>query len=208
MLATPPPAPPSQETSRVHNAAVPELAHTHARPAHWAATAVATAAVVALAGFLTPDPAKASQSPSGHGAPLTTTAAPDPGTVTFPLDCAGLGTVVEQKASGDLDGDGAPETVAIVHCDAGGGTPPSGVYVLTRPASKGAPPRLVATLVDPKDRKTVTGLTVREGAVAATLLGYSSDDVPRYAPDVRQDIKWRWQHGKFIRTTGAEAIGA
>ncbi|MER0444706.1 hypothetical protein ABR738_09015 [Streptomyces sp. Edi4] len=192
----------------MQNAAVPELAHTHARPAHWAATAVATAAVVALAGFLTPDPAKASQSPSGHGAPLTTTAAPDPGAVTFPLDCAGLGTVVEQKASGDLDGDGAPETVAIVHCDAGGGTPPSGVYVLTRPASKGAPPRLVATLVDPKDRKTVTGLTVREGAVAATLLGYSSDDVPRYAPDVRQDTKWRWQHGKFIRTTGAEAIGA
>ena len=41
---------------------------------------------------------------------------------------------MEKKASGDLDGDGSPETVAVVHCDAGMGTPPDGVYVLTRAA--------------------------------------------------------------------------
>ncbi|MCX5383430.1 hypothetical protein [Streptomyces sp. NBC_00083] len=194
----------------MQNAAVPELAHTHARPVHWVATATAMAAVVALAGFLTPDPAKASQTSGGHGAPLTTVAAPapDPASVTFPLDCGNLGTVVEKKASGDLDGDGVPETVAIVHCNAGGGTPPSGVYVLTRPAVKGAPPRVVATLVNPEDRQSVTDFAVRDGAVAATLLGYSSDDVPRYAPDVRQEVKWRWRAGKFVRSTGAEAIGA
>ncbi|MET9363614.1 hypothetical protein ABZX93_22250 [Streptomyces sp. NPDC006632] len=192
----------------MQNAAVPELAHTHARPVHWVATATAMSAVVALAGLLTPDPAKASQTPGGHSAPLTTEAAPDPGTVAFPLDCGPLGTVVEKKASGDLDGDGVPETVAIVHCNAGGGTPPSGVYVLTRPTAKGTTPRVVATLVDPADKQSVSDLTVRDGAVAATLLGYSSDDVPRYEPDVRQQVKWRWRAGKFVRSTGAEAIGA
>ncbi|MEU9101836.1 hypothetical protein [Streptomyces sp. NPDC048361] len=192
----------------MQNAAVPELAHTHARPVHWVATATAMSAVVALAGFLTPDPAKASQPSSGHSTPLTTEAAPDPGTVAFPLDCGNLGTMVEKKASGDLDGDGVPETVAIVHCNAGGGTPPSGVYVLTRPAVKGAPPRVVATLVNPADRQSVTDFAVRDGVVAATLLGYSSDDVPRYAPDVRQEVKWRWRAGKFIRSTGADALGA
>ncbi|MFF4185907.1 hypothetical protein ACFYZ9_22210 [Streptomyces sp. NPDC001691] len=189
-------------------AAVPELAHTHARPVHWIATATAMAAVVALAGFLQPDAAKATQSPGERGgAPVTTAAAPDPGAVAFPLRCGPMGSVVEKRATGDLDGDGVPETVAVVHCKAGGGTPPSGVYVLTRPVTEGAPPRVVATLVDPKEKQTVTEVAVRSGAVAATLLGYSSDDVPRYAPDVRQEVKWRWQGGKFVRSSGAAPMG-
>ncbi|MFF3154912.1 hypothetical protein [Streptomyces sp. NPDC057910] len=191
----------------MQNAAVPELAHTHARPVHWIATAAAMAAVVALAGLLTPDAAKASGAPDKRDPQLTTAAAPDPGAVTFPLDCGPLGSVVEKKASGDLDGDGVPETVAVVHCRAGAGTPPSGVYVLTRPAVGGAPPRVVATLVDPRSKQTVTDFAIRGGTVAATLLGYSSDDVPRYEPDVRQEVKWRWQGGKFVRSIGADALG-
>ncbi|MFE4872638.1 hypothetical protein [Streptomyces sp. NPDC056682] len=191
----------------MQNAAVPELAHTHARPVHWIATATAMAAVVALAGFLQPDAAKASQTPREHGAPLTTAAAPDPGAVVLPLQCGSVGSTVEKKASGDLDGDGVPETVAVAHCRAGGGTPPSGIYVLTQPVVKGAPPRLVATLLDPKDKQTVADLIVRDGAVTATLLGYSSNDVPRYEPDVREQVKWRWQGGKFIRSTQAAALG-
>jgi hypothetical protein len=192
----------------VQTAAVPELAHTHARPVHWIATATAMAAVVAIAGFLQPDAAKASQTPGERGTtPLTTAAAPDTGAVTFPLDCGSNGTAVEKKATGDLDGDGVPETVAVVHCNAGGGTPPSGIYVLTKPVVKGAPPRVVATLVDPKEKQTVADFDVRDGAVAAVLLGYSSDDVPRFQPDVRQQVKWRWQGGKFVRSTGAGAMG-
>ncbi|MFD7536712.1 hypothetical protein [Streptomyces sp. NPDC059819] len=191
----------------MQNAAVPELAHTHARPVHWIATAAAMAAVVALAGLLTPDAAKASGAPDKRDPQLTTAAAPDPGAVTFPLDCGPLGSVVEKKASGDLDGDGVPETVAVVHCRAGAGTPPSGVYVLTRSAAGGAPPRVVATLVDPRSKQTVTDFAIRGGTVAATLLGYSSDDVPRYEPDVRQEVKWRWQGGKFVRSIGADALG-
>lgn len=191
----------------MQTAAVPELAHTHTRPVHWIATATAMAAVVAIAGFLQPDAAKASQTPGERGTPLTTAAAPDTGAVTFPLDCGSIGSLVEKKASGDLDGDGVPETVAVVHCNAGGGTPPRGIYVLTKPVVKGAPPRVVATLVDPKEKQNVADFAVRDGMVAATLLGYSSNDVPRFEPDVRQEVKWRWQGGKFVRSTGPAAMG-
>ncbi|KUL51583.1 MULTISPECIES: hypothetical protein [unclassified Streptomyces] len=186
--------------------AVPELAHTAARPVHWLATAAALAAVVAGSAVLQPDAATAAQTgpetrpraAAGVAAP-----APDPASVDFPLDCGTVRPVVKTKASGDLDGDGRAETVAVVHCRAGSGTPPDGVYVLTRPGT--GKPRVVATLVDPEDRLNATGLAVREGAVTATLLGYSSLDVPRCCPDRKEAAKWQWKDGAFARTTRAGA---
>ncbi|WP_030782883.1 hypothetical protein [Streptomyces sp. NRRL S-920] len=188
--------------------AVPDLAHTTTRPVHWLATAAALAAVVAGSAFLQPDPATAAQSgPEAHtraaaGAPAPAPA-PDPASVDFPLDCGPVKSAVKKKATGDLDGDGRAETVAVVHCRAGSGTPPDGVYVITRP--KAGKPRVVATLVDPKDRTNVTDLAVREGAITATLLGYSSLDVPRCCPDRKDAAKWQWKDGAFARTAPAEA---
>ncbi|MGV9885058.1 hypothetical protein [Streptomyces sp. NPDC003006] len=188
--------------------AVPELAHTTTRPVHWLATAAALAAVVAGSAFLQPDPATAAQSgpqPPGRtaaGAPAPAPA-PDPASVEFPLDCGTVEPVVKKKATGDLDGDGRAETVAVVHCRAGSGTPPDGVYVLTRPEA--GKPRVVATLVDPKDRLNVSDFAVRDGAVTATLLGYSSLDVPRCCPDREDAAKWQWKDGTFERTTPAGA---
>ncbi|MGA5282536.1 hypothetical protein ACPCSK_19265 [Streptomyces griseoincarnatus] len=184
--------------------AVPELAHTHARPIHWVATATAVAGVVALSSVLQPDHATA----AAPGAPHTKSAPaqalpPDPADVEFPLDCGPVKLVVKTHASGDLDGDGRPETVAAVHCDAPMGTPPDGVYVLTRTA--GAEPRVVATLVDPEDRTNVEDFSVRGADVVAALLGYSSSDVPRCCPDVRETVKWRWENGAFVRSTPSDA---
>jgi hypothetical protein len=189
----------------VQPSAVPELAHTHTRPIHWLATATAVAGVVALSSFLQPGAATAAQTagPATRSAPANV-AAPDPAAVEFPLECGPVKAVVEKKASGDLDGDGKPETVAVVHCDSPMGTPPDGVYVLTR-RGDGGEPRLVATLLDPKDGATVSDFAVRDGAVTATLLGYSSSDVPRCCPDVRSDVKWRWQNGAFMRSAPAGA---
>ncbi|MFE2375658.1 hypothetical protein [Streptomyces sp. NPDC059398] len=191
------------QPSALPDLVLPDLAHTRTNPVHWLATATAMAGVVALAGLLTPGPATASQ-PGGAPA-RTRVAAPDPAAVTFPLKCGGTGTTVTRKASGDLDGDGSPETVAAVRCDAGSGTPPSGIYVLTRAGSGNGRPRVVATLVDPARQQSVDALAVRDGAVTATLLGYSSPDVPRWQPDVRQQAKWRWQGGKFIRSVPSQA---
>ncbi|MFJ8078790.1 hypothetical protein ACIQ7Q_33865 [Streptomyces sp. NPDC096176] len=188
-----------------NSAAVPDLAHTHARPVHWLATAAAMAAVMAGAGMLQPEAATASQ--PGGGQRTTTAAAPapapDPATVELPIECGSLGNVVTKKASGDLDGDGGPETVVAARCDAGSGTPPSGLYVLS--AGPDSDARVVATLVDPALKQSVGALAVRDGAVVATLLGYSSAEVPSCCPDEREEIKWQWQGGKFVRSSPAEA---
>ncbi|PPS84958.1 hypothetical protein [Streptomyces sp. MH60] len=189
--------------------AVPDLSHTHTRPIHWVATATAVAAVVALSSVLQPDAATAAQSGDTPAATAPKSAPahiapPDPATVAFPLECGPVKALVQKKASGDLDGDGRPETVAVVHCDAPMGTPPDGVYVITRDTDSGKP-RVVATLVDPEDRRTATGLAVRDGVVRATLLGYSTADVPSCCPDVTDDVKWRWKNGTFVSDTPSQA---
>ncbi|MEU8520948.1 hypothetical protein [Streptomyces sp. NPDC048577] len=187
--------------------AVPDLAHTHARPVHWLATATAMAAVVALAGLMQPAPATAITEAGPGTAPAAVPAAasaPDSATAEYPLRCAGAPTRVVRQGQGDLDGDGIPETVAVVHCEAGSGTPPSGIYVLTRGEHGTA--RVVATLVDPALRRSVADFAVRDGAVTATLLGYSSPDVPSCCPDERERFKWRWQGGVFVRTTPDGAL--
>ncbi|MCX4979856.1 hypothetical protein [Streptomyces sp. NBC_00572] len=179
-----------------------DLAHTHARSAHWLATATATAAVVALAGLLQPGPAGATAAPTAAPRP-----APEATGADYPIDCGGVAHKVAKRAAGDLDGDGNPETVAVVHCEAGSGTPPSGVYVLTRGKEAGAPARVVATLVAPELLRTVTDFAVRDGAVHATLLGYSSPDVPSCCPDEKEQVSWRWKGGAFVRAGQADARG-
>ncbi|MEU9333609.1 hypothetical protein AB0D49_10675 [Streptomyces sp. NPDC048290] len=190
----------------MQQSAVPELAqaHAHTRPIHWLATATALAGVIALSSMAQPDAATAAQ--PGDRAPRPAPAAAPPSTegVAFPLDCGPVDAVVERRATGDLDGDDRPETVAVVHCDAAMSTPPDGVYVLTQgPAA--TRPRIVATLVDPKDRITVQDLAIRDGSIQATLLGYSASDVPTCCPDVTEHPTWTWKDGSFLR---AESAGA
>lgn len=197
-----------QETSRVQTSELPDLAHTDTKPLHWLATAAAMAAVVAAAGLLQPDPAASASTPhrttAQHGTANVT--APDPARADFPLECGGLESAVAKQATGDLDGDGRPETVAVVRCAAGSGTPPSGVYVLTR--GSGAAPRVVATLVDPAQEMSVGDFAVRDGVISATLLGYSSDTVARCCPDQQERVTWQWKGGAFVRATQAAPSSA
>ncbi|QTD97502.1 hypothetical protein [Streptomyces cyanogenus] len=190
----------------MQQSAVPELAHTHTRPIHWVATATAVAGVVALSSVVQPGSATAAQSASAAEGRSATAAVAPPSTagVAFPLQCGPVKAVVAKKATGDLDGDGRPETVAVVHCDAPMGTPPDGVYVLTR-AADGGRPRVVATLVEPRQRLTVTDFALRRRTVSATLLGYSSDAVPSCCPDVKTPAAWRWNGNAFLRSTPAGA---
>ncbi|MBT2442250.1 hypothetical protein J7E93_19495 [Streptomyces sp. ISL-36] len=182
--------------------ALPDLAHTHARPVHWLATATAMAAVVATAGLLQPPSATATGAAGSKAAPAPAPA-PDATTADYPLECGAAAHTVARQARGDLDGDGNPETVAVVHCEAGSGTPPSGIYVLTR--GKDATARVVATLLNPALRKNVGDLALRDGVITATLLGYSSPDVPSCCPDEQEHVTWRWRDGAFVRAAARAA---
>ncbi|MGW1378695.1 hypothetical protein ACWD6P_31140 [Streptomyces sp. NPDC002446] len=177
-----------------------DLLHTQPRPMHWLATATAISAVVAAASFVQPPDATATPSHDAK-AGRRSAAAPDPSRVTFPVDCGPNRLDVVKKASGDLDGDGTTETVAVVRCHTETGTPPSSVFVLAaRPTDPKAPPRVVATLLAPEQRLSVQNLALKDGAVSAELLGYSDLDVPRCCPDVRKNVKWQWQGGKFVES--------
>lgn len=186
--------------STAEPAPVPEdLAHSSTRPLHWLATATAMAAVIAAAGLVQPATGTPAEEPAPNGprAAAPDAPAPDAAGITYPLDCKGAPQKVTATAQGDLDGDGRPETVAAVRCDAGSGTPPHAIYVLVRDQGQDARPRVVATLLEAARRQTATDLTVRDGVVTASLLGYSSPEVPRYSPDTKQLAKWRWSGGKF-----------
>lgn len=174
------------------------LPHARPRPAHWAVTAAGLAVVIAVATLAGPAEDDGPPVPAVLSGAAT---APDPDAARYPLDCGG-GTRPEvvRRASADLDGDGRPETAAVVRCRSGAGTAPSGVYVLAPAATPGEPPRITATLVDPAQRMSVTRFAVTGGTVSATLLGYSTPRVPRCCPDLSRAVEWRWQGGKFVLT--------
>jgi hypothetical protein len=174
----------------------PALPHTRARTVHWVITAAALAAVVAAAALVQPADASPTAAPAPPARPV---AAPDPTRVHYPVTCApGAAVDVVGRVSGDLDGDGRPETVAVVRCHSELGTPPSGVYVIGAPTTPGGAPRVVKTLVDPREDREITGFRLDGRTVRATVLGFSGDTVPRCCPDLRRGYSWRWQDGRYV----------
>ncbi|EST39685.1 hypothetical protein N566_00550 [Streptomycetaceae bacterium MP113-05] len=173
------------------------LPHTRTRLVHWAATAVALAAVLAVSAVAQPPDALA-------GPAAGTGTGPDAAQARYPMDCGpGLpqpAVAVLAAASADFDDDEHAETVALVRCKAPAGTPPSGIYVLTHPVEPGGPPQIVETLLSPKEGMSAQDFTVSERGrrkIAATLLGYSSPDVPRCCPDQQRKVTWEWREGRF-----------
>nr|WP_209310815.1 hypothetical protein [Streptomyces spiramenti] len=166
------------------------------------ATAAAVAAVAALAALVQPEGATARP-----GDPLPrATGGPDPETVSYPLDCGPHDTAVTHSAQVDLDGDGRTETVAAVRCDAGGGTPPHGLYLLTGRADGAVV--VAETLVDPGEGMIVEELTAADGTLRAVLLAYSSPDVPRSEPDLHGEATWNWRDGRLVIDQAAPPVPA
>jgi len=187
----------------VQPSAGPALPHTRTRGVHWITTAVALGAVVAAVALV--EPADASQSSASSDAKPSgpPVAAPDPHAAAYPLTCApGAAVDVISQVSADMDGDGRPETVVVVRCHSDTGTPPSGVYILGAPAAAGSKPKIVQTLVNPKDDRQIADFRLDGRAVKATVLGFSSDDTPRCCPDLRRTYTWKWQGGRYVALPG------
>ncbi|WP_165986156.1 hypothetical protein [Streptomyces sp. YIM 98790] len=191
----------------------PDLPHTRSGPLHWLATAVLVAAGTWAASLAGPSgaaagpPAAPAVPQDGPGAePGISVTPPDPEAAAYPLDCGPYEVAVTDRAETDLDRDGRPETVAVVRCDAGGGTPPNGVYLLTHPAPEAGPraaPVVAHTLVDPADGMLVDRLETDGATVTVALFGYSGPEVPRAAPDLHGEATWSWRDGKPVIEQGA-----
>lgn len=178
------------------------LPHTRTRLAHWAAVAAALSAVLALAAVVRPSDAVADQA----GTATARDDGPEAADARYPMDCGPQpepAVTVLASGSADFDADGRAETVALVRCDSPTGTPPSGIFILAPPLSPDARPRVVETLLSPEEGMSTQGFTVREsgdGTIAATLLGYSSPEVPRCCPDQQRKVTWEWRDGRFALT--------
>ncbi|THA27225.1 hypothetical protein E4198_23540 [Streptomyces sp. RKND-216] len=174
------------------------LPHTRTRLVHWVATSAALAAVLGVSALVQPPDALAG--PAG----TTPGEGPDAAQARYPVDCGPRkqpAVAVLDSASADFDADGRAETVALVRCDTPTGTPPSGIFVLTHPAEPGVPPPVVETLLSPEQGMSAQEFTVGEHGdrkIAATLLGYSSPDVPRCCPDQQRKVSWEWRDGRFV----------
>ncbi|MEU6851265.1 hypothetical protein ABZ901_15210 [Actinacidiphila alni] len=183
----------------------PALPHTRTRTVHWLSTAAALGAVVAAVALVQPADASPKDAHGTDGPSAAPVAAPDPHAVTYPLDCAGAPVDVLHQVSGDLDGDGRPETVVVVRCTTDTGTPPSGVFVLSAPTKAGGAPRIAETLVPPREQRSITDFRLEGRTVKATVLGYSSDTTPRCCPDLRRNYSWEWRDGRYVALPGAMA---
>ncbi|WP_157815398.1 hypothetical protein [Kitasatospora sp. CB02891] len=114
--------------------------------------------------------------------------------VQLPMECGPFPVAVSLKASAVVDG----KALAVLagHCQADMGTPPDQVFVV-----EGAGGKPVELLSD-RDGYTLTELTIRsDGSIRGAARGYSSDDVPRFSPDVVVELVWKqsargWTRGE------------
>lgn len=177
----------------------PAAGHTHAHPAwrHWAIVAASCAAVVA--GAIAATPATGTTAPLHPVAKaLPAEQAPDPARAELPLECGPFPLAIAGHLGADL-GDGKPGTVVAAHCAAENGTPPDAVFLLGQ--GPDGRPVVLATLLSEQENLSVSRLALRSGGViTAHVQGYSSDDVPRFSPDVSLDLTWTRQGGRWART--------
>jgi hypothetical protein len=154
---------------------------------------VAVVAVVGIAAYVVVVARDPGAPPPRAAAPAE---GPDLATVTHPLRCQEVGTVVDREVRGDLTGDGIAEAVVAVRCDAGAGSPPHTV-LLYGSAPDGAA-RLLATLVSSDADVLVRRLSLAAGTVEVTGLTYSGSAVPRCCPDEPFVRRWRWAGDRVV----------
>jgi hypothetical protein len=90
---------------------------------------------------------------------------------------------------------GQPAAVVVAHCQSAAGSPPDGVYVVSR--THGAS-RVTGTLVAADDQVDVSRVVRTGDRVEVTGRGYSGPDVPRCCPDVTVSRSWRLAGDRLV----------
>lgn len=107
-----------------------------------------------------------------------------------PMRCDPIPVVVDQVLVADVTGDGVPDALVRVRCDAAAGSPPSSLFAYAGGADGGPTP--LGPLVTERDDLLLGAVTVADGVVSVRATGWSGPDVPRCCPDVQRVLRWHW----------------
>ncbi|MGW4383272.1 hypothetical protein [Kitasatospora sp. NPDC004531] len=165
------------------------MVHAQAGLKHWVLVAAGCAAVVG--GALGATSATGAVVTTSHQAEAVPVPEIDLAKVQLPMECGPFPVAVSLKASAAVGG--KPLAVLAAHCQADMGTPPDQVFVVE---GAGRPVELLSD----RDGYTLTELAIRsDGSIRGAARGYSSDEVPRYSPDVKVELVWTKANGGWAK---------
>lgn len=111
------------------------------------------------------------------------------------------GNPVQVQEASAFHPPGGPQlALVLVRCRSAAELPASSLFVYDGAASATRPSLLTTLLRSDQDEIVTGGLEVSGGTVTLSAAGYSSVAVPQCCPDVHRTLRWRWTHGRFVRS--------
>ena len=112
---------------------------------------------------------------------------------------------VTDTASGDLDGDGAPDTVVLLEC-----SPAPSNYFVQEVQAFSSTGRRLGVLPSPRTIEgdaplppvyAPAGLSVRHGWIVAAMTAYGPEDSHASGPSVPLTVRWRFDGQNFVQAS-------
>src|SRR4051812_16602744 len=141
--------------------------------------------------------------PSGFRATLHDGTAKVPAEISDTPAYTSFDVRLEADATGDLDGDGKPDTVVLLQCHP---EPSNGIVEEVQVFN--ADGHLIAGLPSPRTLQQAAilppvydpnGLTIENGQIVARMKVYEKGDFHAGGPHGRTTIRWRWDGRNFQR---------
>jgi hypothetical protein len=143
--------------------------------------------------------------PEGFGATVVDGRARVPADAGRPPHYDHYDVSVTATASGDVDGDGAPDAVVALDCSP---QPSNGIVQEVQVLSSTG--RLLGTLPSPRTMPESVllppvydraGLSVQGGDIVAAMMAYGPDDYHASGPSVPLTVRWRFDGQGFVRVS-------
>ena len=140
---------------------------------------------------------------SGFTAKLVNGSAQVPAEISDTPDYLAFDVHLEATATGDLDGDGKPDTVVLLQCM----PQPSNAFVQEVQVFR-ADGSLMGALPSPRTLPETTilaplyvpaGLSIKDGDVVAAMKEYGPNDSHATGPSVPFTARWHWNGTTFVR---------